>query len=156
MRLLAVLATEGFPPSRLALEVTESALEGDVEAAAACLGALRSLGIAVALDDFGTGCSNLGHLRDLRFDAIKIDRSFVLSMRSDAESSKIVDAILALATSLGLPAVAEGIEDERTAADLAERGCRYGQGYHFSGPVPAEEVAALLHGFARRASSAAA
>ena len=98
----------------------------------------------MSLDDFGTGYSSLYHLRNLKFDKLKIDRSFVQSVHRDVESAKIVDAVLGLARSLGLPVVAEGIEDGAVMAHLVERGCEYGQGYHFSKAVGPEQARHML------------
>jgi diguanylate cyclase (GGDEF)-like protein len=144
-RILGILSEENFPPSRLEIEITESALMGDIEMAKSVVTTLQALGITVALDDFGTGYSSLYHLRELKFDKLKIDRSFVHSMRENQESAKIVDAILGLAKSLGVPAVAEGIEDAEDLRRLAERGCDYAQGYFFSKAVPAAIAAEQLH-----------
>ncbi|MGI3900886.1 MAG: putative bifunctional diguanylate cyclase/phosphodiesterase [Janthinobacterium lividum] len=142
--LLSIMVAEGFPPERLEVEVTESALVGDLEAAKATLHALQQIGVQVALDDFGTGYSSLYHLREMKFDKIKIDRSFVQSMGENPESEKIVDAVLGLAKSLGMPTVAEGIESADIRQRLADRGCTYGQGYLFSRAVPADSAEALM------------
>ncbi|WP_181708272.1 putative bifunctional diguanylate cyclase/phosphodiesterase [Chthonobacter rhizosphaerae] len=147
-RILAVLTREAFPPSRLEIEVTETALMGDVDRARHVLSEFRGLGISVALDDFGTGYSSLNHLRELKFDRLKIDRSFIMTMAENPESEKIVDAVLGLAESLGIAVVAEGIESEGARAKLADRGCEFGQGYLFSRPVPANEARALVRGYA--------
>lgn len=144
LEVLDILREEGFPAWRLEIEVTESALIRDIEAAKAVLCSFQAHGIRVSLDDFGTGYSSLYHLRNLKFDKIKIDRSFVQSLHSDRESAKIVDAVLGLARSLGMPVVAEGIEDEVASLHLTERGCEYGQGYFFGRPVRAEEASLLL------------
>ena len=94
----------------------------------------------MALDDFGTGYSSLYHLRELRFDKIKIDRSYVQSLPGSAESTKIVDAILGLGKSLGLSTTAEGIETEISSVWLAEQGCSFGQGYLFGAPMPGDQA----------------
>jgi EAL domain-containing protein (putative c-di-GMP-specific phosphodiesterase class I) len=86
----------------------------------------------------------MNHLRELRFDKIKIDKSFILSMGSNPESAKIVSAILGLTRSLGLPTTAEGIEDADAVKQMIEGGCEFGQGFYFSRAVPAEEVADLI------------
>ena len=155
LRIMSILSKEGFPPSRLEVEVTESALVGDIDTARIVLGQLRSLGITVALDDFGTGYSSLYHLRELKFDKLKIDRSFVLSMQDNPESGKIVDAMLSLARSLSISSVAEGIESDEAREHLAERGCQYGQGYLFSQAVTADAAAALVARFNGAANAAA-
>jgi diguanylate cyclase (GGDEF)-like protein len=143
-QILAILNQEGFSPSRLEVEITETALVGDIETAKAILTALQSVGIRISLDDFGTGYSSLYHLRELRFDKIKIDRSFVQSMESNGESEKIVSAILSLAKSLGMPTVAEGIENTEVLDHLAQMGCEFGQGYHFGKAMTAQQTSAIL------------
>jgi EAL domain-containing protein (putative c-di-GMP-specific phosphodiesterase class I) len=102
------------------------------------------MGVSIALDDFGTGYSSLFHLRHLHFDKIKIDRSFVLSMRDNDQSRKLVDAVLGLGKSLGLPTTAEGIETETDADWLAQNGCTCGQGYLFGKAMPAAEAGAFI------------
>jgi diguanylate cyclase (GGDEF)-like protein/PAS domain S-box-containing protein len=144
LQLLAVVNEVGFPPGRLEIEITENALVSDLESAKAILTSFQNLGMKVALDDFGTGYSSLHHLRELRFDKIKIDRSFVQSMRSNPESMKIVNAILGLAKSLDLPTTAEGIESADVLEDVVEGGAEFGQGYYFGRAVPATDVAALI------------
>lgn len=143
-QLLSVLSEESFEPSRLEIEITESALVGDLPTAKSIIDNFRRWGIRVSLDDFGTGYSSLHHLRELHFDKIKIDRSFIQSMLSDAESAKIVDAILCLSDGLGLTTLAEGIESAELQQALTQRGCAYGQGFLFGKAVRAEEVAGLL------------
>ena len=102
----------GFPASRLEVEITEKALVKDMAAAKQVIAALRSAGVKVLLDDFGAGYSGLGYLRELELDGIKIDRSFISTLRTQEKSRKIIKAIQDLATSLGLATVAEGIENE--------------------------------------------
>ncbi len=139
-----VLAKTGFPPDRLELEITESALVGDLALARTSLRQLKALGVHLALDDFGTGYSSLRHLQTLPFDKIKIDRSFVAAMAGDPESGKIVSAVIGLGHSLGLVTVAEGIETEATAALLRALGCDIGQGWLYGRPAPAERMAVML------------
>ncbi|QND64634.1 EAL domain-containing protein [Mesorhizobium loti] len=143
-QILAILNQEGFSPERLEIEITETALISDIETAKLVLRALKLIGIKVSLDDFGTGYSSLYHLRELKFDKIKIDRSFVQSMPLNSESEKIVDAILSLAKSLGLPTVAEGIESTDVLGKLATMGCDFGQGYYFGKAMTAEKASELL------------
>ncbi len=140
----AVLAETGLPAERLELEITESALLDDIDLARTLLRELKALGVSLALDDFGTGYSSLRHLQVLPFDKLKIDASFVGAMVNDPESRKIVAAVLGLSDSLGLVSVAEGIEDESTAAQLRDLGCDVGQGWLFGRPQPSHAVAALL------------
>ncbi len=139
-----ILDDTGLPACRLELEITESALVGDLALAATLLGQLKALGVRLALDDFGTGYSSLRHLRALPFDKLKIDASFVGAMESDGESSKIVAAVVGLGHSLGLTTVAEGVETPETAALLRRLGCDIGQGWLFGRPAPAKEFEALL------------
>jgi predicted signal transduction protein with EAL and GGDEF domain len=143
-RVLAILALEAFPCARLEVEITETALVSDIETARSILTTLQSSGINVSLDDFGTGYASLSHLRELKFDKIKIDRSFVQSMQTDPESEKIVDAILGLTKNLNLPTVAEGIEDAATLLRLAAKGCEFGQGYYFGKAMNAASVRDIL------------
>jgi EAL domain-containing protein (putative c-di-GMP-specific phosphodiesterase class I) len=142
--LLAILKAEGFPPTRMEIEMTETALVTDIATARLVITALQSAGIQVSLDDFGTGYSSLYHLRELHFDKVKIDSSFVRSVQDRGDSEKIVDAILSLAQSLGIPTVAEGIEDSTTLRQLSERGCEYGQGYYFGKAMAAGDVDLML------------
>ena len=140
----AVFDQTGFPASRLELEITESALVGDLQLARDLLDQLKSLGVRLALDDFGTGYSSLRHLQTLPFDKIKIDRSFVGAMSDDGESMKIVSAVIGLGRSLGLSTVAEGVETVETAALLNELGCDVGQGWLFGRPVAACDLDQLM------------
>jgi diguanylate cyclase (GGDEF)-like protein len=143
-RILAILEAEDFPPRRLEIEITESALIGDIRAAKLIIAELREAGLMVSLDDFGTGYSSLNHLRELSFDKVKIDRSFVQAMQDDAANERFIDAILGLTSSLGLPTVAEGIESQAARFKLAAKGCRFGQGYLFGKAMPAQAVRQML------------
>jgi diguanylate cyclase (GGDEF)-like protein len=137
-RLLALAAETGFPPDRLRVEVTESTLLGDPETAAAVLGRLHAAGVCAALDDFGTGYSSLSYVHRFPLKMIKIDRSFVAPLDGPAaqRSSAIITAILALAHSLGLDVIAEGVETEAQREALLAMGCVYAQGYLFGRPQP--------------------
>lgn len=150
LRILAVLCESDFPAERLSIEITEQALVKDFSRAKKVVSALRGVGIKVLLDDFGTGYSGLGYLRELEFDCLKIDRSFVASVARQPESEKIVDAIQILARSLNIRTVAEGVEDAETLAILARMGCDLGQGYFFARPMPQEEAGQLVCGKAAR------
>ncbi|MEL7210288.1 MAG: EAL domain-containing protein, partial [Actinomycetota bacterium] len=113
------------------------------------LAGLKSLGLLVAIDDFGTASSSLPHLRDLDIDLIKIDGSFVDGLGPDPEDTAIVAAIVSITHSLGMEAVAEGVETIEQVAELKALGCDVAQGYLFSHPVPAAELAPFLdHVFA--------
>lgn len=139
-----ILRDTGFPAHRLEIEVTESALVGDLPLARALLEQLKGLGVRLALDDFGTGYASLKHLHSLPFDKLKIDASFVAAMATDRESGKIVSAVVGLSHSLGLSTVAEGVETEEIASILRELGCDVGQGWLYGRPVPAATIEAML------------
>ncbi len=145
-RLLTVLREAEFPPERFEIEITENSLLGDLDVLRRIVQGLKAHGIRVALDDFGTGYSSLSHLSELPFDKLKIDRSFIRTMRARPESATIVNAIIGLGRSLNLPTTAEGIESELEAGLLARLGCNLGQGFLYSRPVPAEEVPQLIAG----------
>ncbi len=145
-RILAILTETGFPPRRLEVEITESALIQDLEATRATLLSLRQLGVRIALDDFGTGYSSLYHLRELKFDKLKIDRSYVDAITMSDERAKLVDAIIKLGTSLGLTTTAEGIETDASLDWLSDQGCHFGQGYLFGRAMPKAEMDAVLNG----------
>ena len=137
----SLLAETGLRPQCLELELTESVIMADVEKAKLTLQKLSALGVRLSIDDFGTGCSSLSQLRWLPLEALKIDRSFVKDLPADESCSAITLAIIALAHSLGLRAVAEGVETEAQLEFLKERGCDEVQGYLFSPPVPALKFA---------------
>lgn len=145
LRILGILGETGLSPRRLEIEVTESAIVRDLDAAKAVLSSLREAGVRVALDDFGTGYSSLYHLRNFKFDAIKIDRSFVGSMASEDESAAIVRALTGLGHGLGLCITAEGIEQSGQRDALLKQGCERGQGFLFSRAVPADETQGFLN-----------
>ncbi len=133
-RVLQVLCATGFSAGRLVVEITESRLVSDTQAARAVMLSLKSAGVQIALDDFGTGYASLKHLRELAFNRIKIDRSFTHNVHA-TENAQIIQAILNLSDGLGLPVTAEGLETEESAEMLARLGCEFGQGYLFSPPV---------------------
>jgi diguanylate cyclase (GGDEF)-like protein/PAS domain S-box-containing protein len=138
------LVSTGFHPGSLLVELTESERIEDVAGLARVLGAVRELGVSVALDDFGTGWSTLGLLRRVPFDALKIDRSFTAGLPGSRSDRALVAAIATLARSLGVPAVAEGIERPEQYAWLRDVGCDLGQGYLFARPSTVEQLAAWL------------
>jgi diguanylate cyclase (GGDEF)-like protein/PAS domain S-box-containing protein len=140
----AALGASGVPPATLCFEVTESALADDAGGAVRVLRALRDLGVGLAIDDFGTGYSALSHLKRFPFDTIKLDRSFVDGLGRDAEDEAIVAAILGIARALRLSVVAEGIETPEQVVALLGHGVATGQGFHFSVPVEAEQLARRL------------
>ena len=133
------LARTGLPGDRLTLEVTESVLAHD-PSVASVLRAVQQLGVDVSIDDFGTGYSSLTYLRRLGADGLKVDRSFVDGLTTDPEDEAIVVAVIGLAHSLGLRAIAEGVETEAQRERLVALGCDLAQGYLISRPQPAEEL----------------
>jgi diguanylate cyclase (GGDEF)-like protein len=137
----AALHSSGLAPEWLEIELTESLLVENSDQAVAVMQRLKAIGVAISIDDFGTGYSSLGYLKRFPIDSLKIDRSFVKDMRSSATDAAIVDAISALAHSLGLGLVAEGVEEAAQADFLRARYCTELQGYLFGRPVPPEDVA---------------
>ncbi len=135
-----VLAETGVAASSLCLEVTESILMDDVESATAALSALRNLGLRMAIDDFGTGYSSLAALKRLPVDILKIDKSFVDGLGTNPDDSAIVKAIIGLAHTMGLTALAEGVETAGQYAELVNLGCDAAQGFYFGRPGPVEEL----------------
>jgi diguanylate cyclase (GGDEF)-like protein len=143
-KIIKLLSETGFPPNRLEVEITESALFENMALAQSVVGSLKNQGIKLALDDFGTGYSSLAHLRALPFDRIKIDKSFVMSINQNPESAAIVNAITRLGDSLNLSITAEGIEDKATEERLRSLGCARGQGHCFGRPLSAANARRLL------------
>ena len=137
---LAMLAVRGLAPGRLQLEIVEDLLMSDRERGRAILAALRAQGVRIAIDDFGSGYSSLAYLRDLPIDELKLDRSFVQPMAGDARAAALVSSTIALAHSLDLVIIAEGVEDEATMAQLTDLGCDQAQGFHIARPMPGVEV----------------
>jgi diguanylate cyclase (GGDEF)-like protein len=140
----AALADSGLDPRRLVLEVTETAVVEDSEAARATLAAVRPSGVRVAIDDFGTGYSSFLYLKRFPVDILKIDRSFIAGMLDNGDDAAIVTSIVRLGRELGVTLVAEGVESEQQRLRLVRSGCEEAQGYYFSPPVPDEELAAAV------------
>jgi diguanylate cyclase (GGDEF)-like protein len=140
-KLLRLLTECGFPPRRFEIEITESCLHENIAVVRSILTSLKNQGVMVSLDDFGTGYSSLAQLRSLPFDRLKIDRSFVTELAGEGANSELVAAIVALGRGLGLPIVAEGIENGEALAVLRQLGYIKGQGYHYGRP---EDAAATL------------
>jgi len=138
--LLDVLRETGADPAHLKLELTESLLLGDAEVAIARMIEVRSHGVRFSLDDFGTGYSSLSYLRRLPLDQLKIDQSFVRDLITNTNDAAIARTIVALARSLDLAVIAEGVETEDQRAMLEHFGCRLWQGYLFGRPAPAEQM----------------
>jgi diguanylate cyclase (GGDEF)-like protein len=152
---LAATAQAGVDPSRLRLEVTETAVLRDEDAARGTLRRLRAAGIAVDLDDFGTGLSSLTRLRTLPIDAVKLDCAFTGELGPDGDGA-LVEGVVALARGLGIEVVAEGVEAADHVTRLVAVGCTAAQGRHLGAPMPARRVAAWLAGARRTAPAAAA
>ena len=138
------LTSSGLPPSALCLEITESVLMDDIEVAVSGVKALKGIGVEVAVDDFGTGYSSLAHLRRFPVDTLKIDHSFVAGLGRNPEDAAIVRAVLALAQTLGLAVVAEGVERPDQLNELRALGCERAQGHLFSAPLSKQAFTDLL------------
>jgi diguanylate cyclase (GGDEF)-like protein len=139
-KLLKLLIEANFPPSRLEIEITESALHENVGLVRTLITSLKNQGVSISLDDFGAGYSSLAQLRSLPFDRLKIDRSFVTSMPDSRDSATIVQAISSLGEGLGLPITAEGVENIEVVAELQRLGQFNAQGYLYGRPEPADKI----------------
>jgi EAL domain-containing protein (putative c-di-GMP-specific phosphodiesterase class I) len=148
-QVLAVLARTGANPRRLKLELTESLLVSNVDDVIDKMSALRAHGVGFSLDDFGTGYSSLSYLKRLPLEQLKIDQGFVRNILIDADDAAIASMVVALANSLGLAVIAEGVETEAQKALLAVLGCNAYQGYLFSRPLPVAQFETLAAGLAR-------
>ena len=143
-QVLAALAGAGADGHRLKLELTEGLLLEDVEDTIEKMGQLRAYGLGFSLDDFGTGYSSLAYLKRLPLDQLKIDQGFVRDVLTDPNDAAIARTVVALATSLGLRVIAEGVETEAQREFLARNHCHAWQGYLLSPPVPVAEFEALV------------
>ena len=139
-RIVSRLVAHGVDPGFVIVELTESRVQSDFESWRSLLVSLRERGVHLALDDFGTEYSSMSRLRELPFDALKIDRSFVHGVHQDPQAAGVVAAIIELARGLGMETVAEGIETEEDRQFLIAQGCRMGQGFLFSEPVAPEVI----------------
>jgi len=151
------LTETGLDPASLRLEITESSVMEDAELAIVSLKRLKEMHICLEIDDFGTGYSSLSYLRQLPFDTLKIDRSFVRELGTAEDTSEIVTTILQLARSLNMDVIAEGVETRDQLTRLTNLGCEAVQGYYFSKPVEADRARLLIedkqlleHGFLMR------
>jgi predicted signal transduction protein with EAL and GGDEF domain len=142
----AALVASGLPARCLTLEMTETLLVTDVAAAASSLERLKELGIQLAIDDFGTGYASLSYLSRFPIDVLKVDRSFVSAASGTGQAAVLARTIIGLGAAIGVPTLAEGIEEPGQVALVRELGCRFGQGYLFARPGPAAEIVALLRG----------
>lgn len=139
-----ILQETGLEPDHLELEITESLLMEDVDKAVNILHILKGQGVCLAIDDFGTGYSSLNYLKRFPIDRLKIDKSFVQDITSSPDDAAITLAVIAMARSLKLEVIAEGVETEAQLAFLRARHCHEAQGYYFSPPLPAEKLTELL------------
>jgi diguanylate cyclase (GGDEF)-like protein len=138
----SALTDSGLPADALCLEITESAVMGDPEASLTTLALVKELGVKIALDDFGVGFSSLAQLKELLpLHALKVDRSFISGLDNDDRNSAIVAAVVMLATTLGVTAIAEGVETQAEADQARALGCDVSQGYFFVAPEPAYAIA---------------
>ncbi len=144
---LSLLET-GFEPRHLILEITESALLRDLEATIRNLQSLKSLGLSIAVDDFGTGFSSFSHLEQLPIDILKVDRSFVANITAPDGRPSLAPAIVQLAHTLGLTAIAEGVESQDQVTPLRDLQCTLAQGFHLGMPLDADETEGLLRALA--------
>ena len=136
----SALCASNLPADRLELEITENLFLKDVATVRDTLGELREMGVSLAVDDFGTGYSSLAYLKRLNLDTLKVDRSFVKDVTTDADDRAICAAIVAIGHNLGLKVIAEGVETEEHLAAMREFGCDLAQGFLFSKAIPAEQI----------------
>jgi EAL domain-containing protein (putative c-di-GMP-specific phosphodiesterase class I) len=138
------LARGGIPASCVRLEITESVLMDDAQAALVVLRELRAIGVRLSVDDFGTGYSSLGYLKRFPVSTVKIDRSFVAGLVDNADDQAIVRAVMAMAQALALDVTAEGVETVGHRDCLRALGCESAQGWYYGRPLPADEAAAAF------------
>jgi EAL domain-containing protein (putative c-di-GMP-specific phosphodiesterase class I) len=143
-KVASVLEETGADPKRLKLELTESMLVSDVENIIAKMTQLKARGVTFSLDDFGTGYSSLSYLKRLPLDQLKIDQGFIRSILTDSNDAAIAKMVIALAKSMGLSVIAEGVEMQAQSDFLADHGCHAYQGYFYSRPVSLEHFEELV------------
>jgi diguanylate cyclase (GGDEF)-like protein len=146
-QLQQILTDTGFDPQRLTLEITETALIDDFESIAAMMERIKRLGVRLAIDDFGTGHASYSYLKQLPFDYLKIDRSFIQGVTRDKRDRAMVRSIIEMARTLGMTVVAEGVETEAQAEQLSREGCTAYQGYLCAEPMPATDVSGFVAGW---------
>ncbi|MFO1424806.1 MAG: EAL domain-containing protein, partial [Candidatus Competibacteraceae bacterium] len=139
-----ILRETGLDPCYLDLEITESLVMKDMTGSIAIMHALKAIGVKLSIDDFGTGYSSLSYLKQFPIDQLKIDKSFLREIATRREDAAITLAIIAMAHSLRLTVIAEGVEDETQLAFLRSNQCDEIQGYYLSRPVPSHDIPALL------------
>jgi len=139
-----ILKETGLAPGYLELELTESVLMQDADSSAAVLESLKAMGVQLAIDDFGTGYSSLSYLRRFPINTLKIDGCFVRDIATDTDDATIVSAVIGMGRNLKQRVIAEGVETEEQLAFLRIQQCEEGQGFHFSRPLSAEDLAPLL------------
>jgi EAL domain-containing protein (putative c-di-GMP-specific phosphodiesterase class I) len=149
-RLFALLDSVRLPPQCIRIEITETAVVRDFRIAARLIAELNERGVRVLLDDFGTGYSSLSYLRDLPFHAVKIDRSFIHKMTTEARDFGLVKSIVGLVHYLGMECIAEGVETQEQLDLIGMMDCNYWQGFLFSRPLPASQIEPLLHDTRRK------
>src|SRR6185437_2626539 len=150
------LASTGLSPRYLEIELTESAVMSNTDAAINTLTRLREMDVQISLDDFGTGYSSLSYLKRLPVTGLKIDQSFIRDLATDPDDAAIVRAIIVVALELALDVTAEGVETAEQVAFLKSHGCTEAQGFYFARPVPADAMRALLEAGALPAAAGAA
>jgi diguanylate cyclase (GGDEF)-like protein len=148
--ILRILQVSGLPPNLLKLEITES-LMMDSTGAIDKLNEIRSLGVKIAIDDFGTGYSSMSYLGRFPIDSLKIDQSFISNLNKTSDAMAIVEAMIMLGKALGMRVTCEGIETEFQHKQLKELGCDFGQGYHYSRPVPLSDLCRVIDDISTRA-----
>ena len=150
----SVLSETGLDPSYLEIELTERVMMENTEEARRALLQLKEMGIAIAIDDFGTGYSSLGQLKDFPIDTLKVDRSFIRDLATNSQDKAIASAIIAMGRTLSMTVVAEGVETLEQQEFLRDQACDEMQGFYFSRPISAEELADLLRAHPHLAGAA--
>jgi EAL domain-containing protein (putative c-di-GMP-specific phosphodiesterase class I) len=143
-KIAGILEETGLIPTGLALEITESVIMENSEAAVATMAKLKAMGVCIHIDDFGTGYSSLSYLHHFPVNALKIDRSFISKMSTSDENREIVKTIVALAQSLNLDVIAEGVELKDQLETVRNLECQYGQGFFFARPMAAAAMEAWI------------